>query len=148
MDNNTGYFLHCPVEGDINLIPYTHLWSTSYIARKCLYCTRFFEGDCWIEVWNKKSEFVLTIKTAKGFGENALKQAFEEVRKNFSLMPDCKFFKLVIEGDGNIITLNEFNDISSYFLKRIPDEIEFSSDVYIESLITDEVMVSIVQELP
>lgn len=140
--------LHCPVEGDINLIPYTHLWTTSYVPRKCLYCTHFFEGSCMDQLLNKKSEFSLITKTAKGFGENALKQTFEEVRKNFSLLPDCKCFKVVIEGNGNILHLKKCDEISTYFFKQIFDKVEFTWNVYTKSSINREVLVSIIQELP
>jgi len=140
------WHVNCPVEGELEAVPFCHFGIEGSVPRKCTLCPYFFEGEC---LWQKDKKpsalFSLKITQTTLSGNNALHKAFQDVINKFSLLPYSVCILLVIEGKLAHTTLAEIQEIVDVF-HRTYQEREIYLSVYLNSLL-EGVKISIVQEL-
>ena len=140
------WHVNCPVEGELEEVPFYHFGIEGSVPRKCALCPYFFEGECLWQKDKKPSEFSLKITRTTRSGNNALHEAFQDVISKFSLSPYSVRIILVIEGKLTHTTLAEIQEIVDMF-HGTHHEREIYLRVYL-NLSLEGVKISIVQELP
>jgi len=140
------WHVNCPVEGELEAVPFCHFGIEGSIPRKCTLCPHFFEGECLWQKDKKPSEFSLKITRTTRSGNNALHEAFQDVISKFSLSPYSVRILLVIEGKLTHTTPAEIQEIVDMF-HGTHQEREIYLRVYPNPSL-EGVKISIVQELP
>jgi|GEM_PF-1712338 len=107
--------VNCPVEGELDEVPFCHFGIEGSVPRKCTLCPYFFEGECLWQKDKKPSEFSLKITQATCSGNNALHEAFQDVIRKFSLSSYSERILLVIEGKLSHTTIAEMQEIVDMF---------------------------------
>jgi len=138
------WHIHCPIEGDLEPVPFSHLGIESSVPRKCALCPYLFEGEC---LWQAdKKPFSLEITQAIRSEKDALNKAFQEVISNFSPSPYSVRILLVIEGDLPDTTPAKIREIVDAFHRR-HQEREFGFSVFLNPSLEGEARIYVVQEL-
>ena len=136
------WHVNCPVEGELEAVPFCHFGIVGSVPRKCTLCPYFFEEECLWQRDKKPSEFSLKITQTTRSGNNALYEAFQDVISKFSLSPYSVRILLVIEGKLTHTTLAEIQEVVDIHHER-----EIYLRIYPNPSL-EGVKISIVQELP